>query len=355
MKRQSTPQFNGLLPVFKPAGPTSHDVVDIARRALRQREIGHTGTLDPAAEGLLILCLGNYTKLSSFLMEHDKTYEGHFALGARTDSDDAEGAVVEIRSSNVVMPSAAQIEAAAVPLRGKIRQVPPAYSAIKVDGKKLYDYARSGKTLQVEARSVTVYRFEVGSIESGQVPESLISRTAERDEAMGLALSDLVLWNLPFQCHVSSGTYIRSLARDLGAALGTCGYLAFLRRTSIGHIGLEQAMPAELLRESPDWVEEYLMHGTACIDTNVFPVVVLKREFERIMLNGQPVHNNMMTDSKGAGSVHHEKICVVTGEDGRLLGMAQAMRADAVKVKQAYVAPFEVAFRSTRIFPNGLK
>lgn len=346
---------SGLLPVIKPCGPTSHDIVDIARRALKRREVGHTGTLDPAAEGLLILCVGDYTKLSSFLVEHDKSYEGFLALGVATDSDDAQGAAVRACAPGTPPPSAKDIEAAAKKLRGKIEQIPPIYSAIKVDGKKLYEYARSGKPLQVDPRPVTVYSLEFGELQPASVPAQLIERTRELDPAIADATAAAPVWRLPFKCRVSSGTYIRSLARDLGNALNVGGHLAYLKRTHVGHISIDQAIQAETLRETPEAAAEFLLRGTACIDTAQYPVVVLKREFERILINGQPVHNRMMADPEAAATIGNGQTCVVAGEDGRLIAMALAMRADSVKAKQAYVAPFEVAFRSTRTFPNGLK
>ncbi len=348
--RHQAPSYNGVLPVLKPAGPTSHDVVDIARRALGQREVGHTGTLDPAATGLLLLCLGSYTKLSSYLTGHDKTYEGTFVLGASTDTDDVEGALVSV-SGKKRAPSAAALAREAKKLTGPIDQMPPRYSAIKVGGKKLYEYARSGEAAAVAARSVLVKRLEVGKPVAGTLPEALAARPAAGVTADGAT----AVWRAAFVAEVSAGTYIRALARDLGRALGYGGYLENLTRTHIGKFDVSAAMSLELLRKSPERANDFMLRGAACIDEGSFPVLTLQHAFEGVLISGRPVHDRQMTDAVAAAAAAHERICAIAAEDGRLLAMAQAMRPDALPVRQSYVTPFKVAFRAVRVFPNGLK
>ncbi len=213
------PAPNGILLVDKPGGVTSHDVVARARRALHTRKIGHAGTLDPMATGLLILGVGPATRLLTYIVGLDKTYEATIRLGVATDSDDADGAVTaHAEPAAVARVTAADIAAGVADLTGDISQVPSTVSAIKVGGRRAYDLARAGEQVELKARSVTVSRFAV---------------TRMRTVAEGIDLDVVV------DC--SSGTYIRALARDLGAALGVSGHLTALRRTRIGAFRVEDA------------------------------------------------------------------------------------------------------------------
>ncbi len=211
----------GMLPVDKPAGPTSHDVVDRARQALRTRRIGHTGTLDPFASGLLLLCIGPATRLAEYLVGLDKTYRALVRLGARTDTDDRTGAIVAAADDWRTLAAAA-VEEAVRALEGPQLQVPPAYSAKKVGGERRYDRARRGEATALEPVPVTVHRATV----------------------LGLDLPDV---ELEIEC--SSGTYIRALARDLGEQLGVGAHLAELRRTRIGPHDVGGAVPVEALED----------------------------------------------------------------------------------------------------------
>ncbi|WP_336625752.1 MULTISPECIES: tRNA pseudouridine(55) synthase TruB [unclassified Microbacterium] len=211
---------NGILLVDKPDGVTSHDVVARARRALNTRKIGHAGTLDPMATGLLILGVGPATRLLTFIVGLDKTYEATIRLGASTDSDDADGTEIARADAAVlaaVTPDA--VSAGIAALTGRIQQVPSTVSAIKVGGKRAYDLARAGEQVELKAREVTVSRFAV---------------TRMRTAAEGIDLDVVV------DC--SSGTYIRALARDLGADLGVGGHLTALRRTRIGPFDVAAAV-----------------------------------------------------------------------------------------------------------------
>jgi tRNA pseudouridine55 synthase len=209
-----TPPPEGLLLIHKPAGPTSHDIVAWVRRATGQRRVGHTGTLDPPASGLLVLALGRATRLIRFLPDAPKLYEGALALGLTTETDDLTGTVVS--RTDDPLPSFAAIENAIAKFVGKQSQIPPAVSARKVDGERLYRKARRGEFVQAPASEIEVFRFDV---EPG---------TAEG--------------RIPFRASVSKGTYIRSLARDLGERLGCGGALAELRRTAIGPFELDSAV-----------------------------------------------------------------------------------------------------------------
>lgn len=211
--------------VDKPGGLTSHDVVARARRALGTRKIGHAGTLDPMATGLLVLGVEGATRLLTFIVGLDKTYEATIRLGVSTDSDDADGEVVETTDAASLASDA--IRAAITPLTGPISQVPSRVSAIKVDGKRAYALAREGIEVELAARQVVVSRFDV---------------VAERREGAVVDLDVVV------DC--SSGTYIRALARDLGAALGVGGHLTALRRTRIGPFDVRDAASVDSLAEA---------------------------------------------------------------------------------------------------------
>ena len=214
----------GLLVVDKPAGWTSHQVVGRARRVLGTRKVGHAGTLDPMATGVLVLGVGRATRLLGHLLVTDKAYDATIRLGQATVTDDAEGDVTA--SPGVTELSDEAIEAVLVRLRGPIEQVPSSVSAIKVGGVRSYARVRSGEDVALSARPVTVSTFEV-----------LSRRAAVVD---GLAVVDL---DVVVEC--SSGTYVRALARDLGTALGTGGHLTALRRTRVGPFTLDEAQDLE--------------------------------------------------------------------------------------------------------------
>ena len=213
----------GLLLVDKPAGPTSHDVVQAARRALHERRIGHTGTLDPAATGLLLLCVGTATRLQQYLLAWPKTYCGEIRLGYPTATYDAEG---EPLGEPQPVPALTPEILATLQGRftGELDQLPPPYSAKKAAGKKFYELARAGEAVPLEPKRVTVHSMTLA---------------VAGDDRIAFAVS------------CSSGTYVRSLAHDLGEALGCGGHLARLRRTRIGPWEVERAVPGELLAQRP--------------------------------------------------------------------------------------------------------
>lgn len=214
--------LDGVLPVDKPRGPTSHDVVAAARRALRTRRIGHTGTLDPFASGLLLLCIGPSTRIAEYLTSMDKSYRALVRLGARTDTDDDTGTVLE--RHDPVDVRQADVERALDGLRGTIEQVPPQYSAKKVGGVRAHRIARAGGTAPLPAVRVTVHAIDIVRFDGQDV-------------------------ELDIRC--SSGTYIRSVARDLGTALGVGAHLTALRRTAIGDATVDDAVPLAALMEQP--------------------------------------------------------------------------------------------------------
>jgi len=229
----------GLVVVDKPAGWTSHDVVARARRLAGTRRVGHAGTLDPMATGVLVLGVGRTTKLLTHLVRADKEYLATVRLGEATTTDDAEGEVLAAAGTRldpaVLDPAVldrAVLEAAARPLTGSIEQVPSSVSAIKVDGRRAYARVRGGEEVQLRARPVRVDVFELG------------------DPRAATGVSGAPVVDVDVRVVVSSGTYVRALARDLGAALGGGGHLVSLRRTRVGPYGLEGARTLEQLEES---------------------------------------------------------------------------------------------------------
>jgi tRNA pseudouridine55 synthase len=220
------PPGGGLLLVDKPSGCTSHDVVGRLRHVLRTRRIGHAGTLDPMATGLLVLAVDRSTKLLGHLALTDKTYLATIRLGQRTDTDDADGRLIAADPVGAVTDG--DIRAGVGALTGPLMQVPSSVSAIKVDGRRAYDRVRAGETVELAARPVTVTRFE-------------ILGAPRRVPASGESGSPEVI-DLEVAVDCTTGTYVRSLARDLGAALGVGGHLTRLRRTRVGPFTVDAAV-----------------------------------------------------------------------------------------------------------------
>ena len=220
---QQEPELNGALLIDKPVGPTSHDIVDIVRGLYGIKKVGHCGTLDPAATGLLILLLGRATKLSMKLTADHKVYEGSMELGRTTDSYDAQGEITA--TAPVPELNCAELNQAAQAFTGDIQQKPPMVSAVKKDGVPLYKLARKGKTVEREAKPVHVFSFEF----------------TEYTASVGT-----------FRVHCSKGTYVRSLAHELGQQLGCGAHLRTLHRTGSGMFEVADAIRLEELVKLPD-------------------------------------------------------------------------------------------------------
>lgn len=238
----------GILNIYKPKGKTSHDVVAILRRITKVRQIGHTGTLDPFAEGVLPVCIGKATRLIEYL-DDDKAYVGTVKLGSSTSTYDVEGEVVE--SSDKVV-SLEEVENAIEGFRGEIEQMPPIYSAIKVNGKKLYEYARNGEQVEIKPRKVCI--------------EELRVLNFDRDEN-----------TLELYIACSKGTYIRSIANDLGEKLGTFGHLIKLVRVKAGSFKVEDAIPLDDLKTALD-VENKLLNPLDYISFPKYELTLAERE-----------------------------------------------------------------------------
>ncbi|WP_402467820.1 tRNA pseudouridine(55) synthase TruB [Isoptericola aurantiacus] len=224
---------DGFVVVDKPAGSTSHDVVARCRRLAGTRKVGHAGTLDPMATGVLVIGIGRATRLLTYVVGADKAYEATIRLGVGTSTDDAEGEVVATPGVGADLGRDA-LDREVAALTGAIQQVPTTVSAIKVDGKRAYARARAGEDVELAARPVTVSRFEV-----------LATRPATAEDGTPVLDVDATVV-------VSSGTYVRALARDLGAALGTAGHLTALRRTRVGGYDLTSARTLERMEAQAD-------------------------------------------------------------------------------------------------------
>ncbi|MBN2753762.1 MAG: tRNA pseudouridine(55) synthase TruB [Candidatus Goldbacteria bacterium] len=211
--------MDGILLLYKEKGPTSFKAIEQVKKQIKINKIGHTGTLDPMAEGLLVVLLGNATKIADYV-DDTKEYEMQIQFGASTDTDDAMGK--EINTLPVPADLADKINAKIPDFTGKIMQIPPAYSAIKKDGKKLYELARAGKEVKPEPRAVEIFSIEVLEV---------LETTAR----------------LKVAC--SSGTYMRSLARDLAEAINTCGHLSYLKRTRIGKFSSDNALTLSAIED----------------------------------------------------------------------------------------------------------
>ncbi len=249
----------GLLNLDKPSGPTSHDLVAAVRRGARVKKVGHAGTLDPMATGVLVLCLGPATRLSEYVMRSRKVYRARVHFGVVTDTYDAQG---KVTARNEALPSREAVEAALAGFRGEILQVPPMYSALKRGGRKLYELARAGQQVERPPRAVTVYRLE------------------------------LLDWQPPFaalEVECSPGTYVRSLAHDLGQTLGCGAHLAALQRCASGRFRVEEAVPWDAFRaamDAGDWQRYLLPPDLALADV---PAVHLSAEQAARVLHGNAI------------------------------------------------------------------
>ena len=281
--------LDGVLLLDKPLGLSSNDALIRAKRLYLAKKAGHTGTLDPLATGLLPLCFGEATKFSQDLLEADKTYEATMRLGIRTTTGDAEGEALESRD---VTCDEAAVLASLAKFRGEITQVPPMYSALKRDGKPLYEYARAGQTVEREGRQVTIHALEL----------------------IACALPDVT-----FRVTCSKGTYVRTLAEDIGEALGCGAHLVALRRTGVGALTLEHAVTLDVLSDAAEAERDaWLQPVDALLST--FPAVRLDADATRRFLHGQ----RLKLSEVSAEPLEDGRVRVYAEEDARLLGVAKA-------------------------------
>lgn len=250
--------MDGVLNINKTAGPTSHDVINRVRRIFGQRRVGHAGTLDPMATGVLVVCLGQATRLVEYLSSYDKEYRANLCLGVATDTQDSTGQVVsESDASHVTLDA---LKEAAKAFVGDIRQVPPMVSAVKHNGRRLYELAREGKTVERAARNVSVYSIDVFDFRPGWHAEA----------------------EIVVRC--SGGTYIRTLCADIGGALGCGGIMTALTRTRVGKFALDDAVTVEQLAQAP---QSYVIPMADALAD--MPAVVLDGDAVRRVMHGMDV------------------------------------------------------------------
>ena len=242
-------ELNGIIVINKAKNYTSHDVVAKVKKILKLKKVGHTGTLDPNATGVLPLLLNSGTKLSKYLINHDKEYEVILKLGIKTDTLDSEGKILEERKiDTAILQNTENIKEVLNSFVGKQEQIPPIYSAIKVKGKKLYEYARSGEKVEVQARQIEIYNIELEKV-------------------------DVKNEEIVFKVECSKGTYIRSLCEDIATRLGTIGYMKELNRTRVGSFRIEDSITLEELEKCEN------------IKLKVLTMEELLKQKEKIILN----------------------------------------------------------------------
>jgi tRNA pseudouridine55 synthase len=302
--RKKRVPVHGVLLLDKPEGLSSNDALIRAKRLLNAEKAGHTGTLDPFATGLLPLCFGEATKFAQDLLEADKTYETTVHLGIRTSTGDTEGEPIARGEANATVD---EVEAVLERFRGEIEQVPPMHSALKRDGRPLYEYARAGITLERQARRVTIHN-------------------------LTLLAYDAPLLQLSVTC--SKGTYIRVLGEDIGAALGCGAHLQTLRRTAVGGLNVASATTLEQLGALPEEQRELAL---APIDAllSSFPLLSLDDELARRFLHGQRL---ALGQSSIVPLTPPGRVRVYRASDNRLLGTARMMEYGVLAPERLVVA-----------------
>lgn len=285
--------MTGILPVDKPDGPSSHDMVAMARRALGIRRIGHTGTLDPFATGLLLLCLGPATRLAEYLVGLDKGYHATARLGVTTDTLDRTGAVTGESAAWAELDEG-RVRAAFEGQVGTRLQTPPVYSAKKIGGRKAYELAREGRSVTPDPVEITIHSLEIDSITGPDVR---------------------------FRMRCSSGTYVRAVARDAGETLGVGAHLTALRRTAIGRFRVEDALPPDRLEE-PAPVRAALVTPLRALDH--LPARVLDQEEVRRIGHGQ----RLAADGAPVG-------VLALSADGELVAVAES-DGDVIRPRKVF-------------------
>lgn len=294
----------GVLAIDKPGGMSSHDVVNHVRRLTGERRVGHAGTLDPMATGLLLVGVGAATRLSPYLSGHDKTYEARIVFGISTDTDDAEGRVVDYYAQGKPGEGTEKLEGLDPQdvldgIVGCCDQMPPAFSAIKKNGVTAYKAAREGKRLELEARPVEIYSAELQGTGASAVDLD--------DGEGGRFRAELPYWDVVLR--VSKGTYIRSIARDLGLKLGCGAHLGALRRTAVAGLAIEEAHTLEELERISEQDEPLPWANPASLLG--FPVLRLSESQERAVANGCELRERAPMDVSRVSCVSGGKLLAV--------------------------------------------
>ena len=269
--------MDGIIVINKPKNCTSHDVVKKVKKILNEK-VGHTGTLDPNATGVLPLLVGKGTQISKYLINHDKVYEAVLKIGEKTDTADAEGKIIETQNVKLSTLKEENIKAVLKSLLGEQKQIPPMYSAIKVNGKKLYEYARSGEIIKVEPRLIYIYNLELIKVANQEIT---------------------------YKVHCSKGTYIRTLCEQIAEKLGTVGYMKELKRLQVGEFKIEDSLTIDEIEKNIQkkfiTIEEYFKK---------YPKINLDLRKLQLFLNGVQLNYNL---ENGIYTIYNNEKFIGTG------------------------------------------
>ena len=269
--------MDGIVIINKPKNCTSHDVVKKVKKILNEK-VGHTGTLDPNATGVLPLLVGKGTQISKYLINHDKVYEAVLKIGEKTDTADAEGKIIETQNVKLSTLKEENIKIVLKSLIGEQKQIPPMYSAIKVNGKKLYEYARSGEIIKVEPRLIYIYNLELIKVANQEIT---------------------------YKVHCSKGTYIRTLCEQIAEKLGTVGYMKELKRLQVGEFKIEDSLTIDEIKENIQkkfiTIEEYFKK---------YPKINLDLRKLQLFLNGVQLNYNL---ENGIYTIYNNEKFIGTG------------------------------------------
>lgn len=298
--------MDGILNIYKEQGFTSHDVVAKLRGICKQKKIGHTGTLDPDAVGVLPVCLGKATKVCDLLTDKDKTYEAVLQLGVVTDTQDMSG---EILSKQEVLVSREEIEEAVMSFVGDYDQIPPMYSALKINGKKLYELAREGKVVERKARRITIHDIQIAAIDMEQ-------------KTVTMTVS------------CSKGTYIRTLCHDIGEKLGCGGVMATLKRTKVSSFMIEDSLTLSEVEElvKAGKIEEHLVKVDSMF-SNLTAVTVSKK-YQKYVDNGNKIEISFLTEPVTTSPKQEFR---VYDEEQRFVGIFEAENQKTLKPKKMFL------------------
>ena len=298
--------MDGILNIYKEQGFTSHDVVAKLRGICKQKKIGHTGTLDPDAVGVLPVCLGKATKVCDLLTDKDKTYEAVLQLGVVTDTQDMSG---EILSKQEVSVSRDEIEEAVMSFVGDYDQIPPMYSALKVNGKKLYELAREGKVVERKARRITIHEIEISKI---NMEQKTVTMTVS----------------------CSKGTYIRTLCHDIGEKIGCGGAMATLKRTKVSSFMIQDSLTLSEVEElvKAGTVEEHLVKVDSLF-ANLSAVTVSKK-YQKYVDNGNKIEISFLTEPVRTSPNQEFR---VYDEEQRFVGIFEAENRKTLKPKKMFL------------------
>ena len=299
--------MDGIFNIYKEKGFTSHDVVAIVRRTIHMKKVGHTGTLDPDAEGVLPVCVGKATKLSDVIMDGRKSYRAMLRLGITTTTEDASGEVLETKDVDFSEDKIREVVASFI---GKLEQVPPMYSAVKVNGKKLYELAREGKEIERKSRTIEVYDIRICQF----LPPDRVE--------------------IDVDC--SKGTYIRTLCSDIGKALGCGGHMAELLRTRTGAFSLENAIKLEELKAlaEQEKVEDVLLTMEEALKD--FPVVKVSEKSAKFLYNGGKIQERFFTEKPA--SYKEGDIVATYDHENNLVGLYEVKKDE----DYFYIRPFKM-------------